>query len=527
MRKHVAGAIGALASAAALAISTVGAASATAAPSASGGKTLVIDNSFQLVTADPGHMFEPSGELVDNGLYDTLVTFQGSDLKTVVPDLATSWTSLENSKKYIFHLNPKARFSDGTPVTSADVVWSLDRMVNLKGNPSFLLAGEKIVAQGPETVVMTSALPNPALPYILPNPATGVLNSKLVKAHGGTDAANASTKDTAENWLNNHSAGSGPYVLSSFSTTTQVVMKANPNYWGAKPAYSTVDLRNVQAPVQGLDVERGANEIAVDLSPAQTKSLSGVQIKRAPSPNVFFLFTNNDPTISTVTSNPWFQKAVRAAINYKSLVALAGTGSVQTPGVVPTVFLGALPSSADSKTSVSVAKADLAKSGLKNPSVALTYPTDVQVNGINFGDLAARVQQDLQQVGITVTLQPQSVQVALQTYRGGKEAMGLWEWGPDFPDPSDYLVFGPGHLVGLRAGWTTADAPGLATLAQKAADTTGTAARQSVFQAFQQQLNQRGPFMPLIQTAQVVVATKSVKNVQGNGLWLVDLRNLG
>ena len=202
----------------------------TRVPDASG-RTLVIDNSFVLVTADPGHMFEPTGELVVNALYDTLVTFNGGNFKEVVPDLATSYQTLDDARKYVFHLNPKAKFSDGTPVTSADVVWSLNRLINLKGNPAFLLAGETITADGPETVVMTSATPNPGLPFILPNPATGVLNMKVVEAHGGTDAANASTKDTAENWLDTTSAGSGPYVLKSFSTTTQVVLDANPNYW--------------------------------------------------------------------------------------------------------------------------------------------------------------------------------------------------------------------------------------------------------------------------------------------------------
>ncbi len=137
------------------------------------GRTLVIDNSFELVTADPAHMFEPTGELVCNALYDTLLTFNGGNFKTVVPDLATSFQTLDGARKFVFHLNPAAKFSDGTPVTSADVVWSLTRLINLKGNPSFLLAGETITANGPETVVMTSAQPNPGLPYILPNPATG------------------------------------------------------------------------------------------------------------------------------------------------------------------------------------------------------------------------------------------------------------------------------------------------------------------------------------------------------------------
>ena len=241
-------------------------------------------------------------------------------------------------------------------------------MVNLKGNPAFLLAGETITTDGPETVVMTSAAPNPAIPYILPNPACGILNMKVVEAHGGTDAANASTKDTAENWLDDNSAGSGPYVIKSFSTTSQVVLDANPNYWGPKPAYSTVVLRNTAtSAVERLDVQRGTNEIAIDLDPSQAKGMTNVQVHAGPSPNVLFIFANDNPKVSKISSNHDFQKALRYGIDYAGMLELAGAGAVQSPGVIPTVLLGALPSSADAKYDLAQAKSWLAKSGLGHP----------------------------------------------------------------------------------------------------------------------------------------------------------------
>jgi len=71
------------------------------------------------------------------------------------------------------------------------------------------------------------------------------------------------------------------------------------------------------------------------------------------------------------------------------------------------------------------------------------------------------------------------------------------------------------------------EAPTIAALANKAAATTGIAARQAVFEQYQEALNQNGPFIPLLQPAEVVVGTTGLKNLQANGLWLVDLRNLG
>ena len=87
--------------------------------------------------------------------------------------------------------------------------------------------------------------------------------------------------------------------------------------------------------------------------------------------------------------------------------------------MIPSMFLGALPAGEAPVYDLAKAKAALAASGLGHPTLTMDYPSDLSVNGISFGDLAARVQQELAQVGITVKLQGQSIQVALNSYRGG------------------------------------------------------------------------------------------------------------
>lgn len=488
--------------------------------------SIVVETAFQLKTVDPARMFEPTGLLIDHAMYDTLLTFKGGDVKTPVPDLAESYTASKDGKIFTFKLRSDAVFSDGSPVTSADVLFSLQRVAAIKGNPSFLMGGITVTAPDAHTVVLTSATPNPAIPYIVPNSALGIVNSKVVKAAGGSDAAGADTADKAESSLNAASAGSGPYTLTSYSTTSQVVLTANPKYWGTQPKYAKIVIRNVQANVQKLDVLRNSAQIAVDLSPAQAQGLSGVQTINGASPNVFFLFTNNNPAISKTSSNKDFQEAVRYGIDYDSLVTLAGTGAVQAAGIIPTTFVGSLAAGSGVKRDVERAKAALAKSGLTNPTVTLSYPSDIQVNGLNFGDLASRVQQNLKEIGITVTLAGQSVSTALDAYRAGKEELGLWEWGPDFPDPSDYLNFLPGTLVGLRAGWAKGADPTLEALGAKAAATLDTATRTAQYQQIQKSMNTSGPIMPLLQPAQILVAAQSVKNLQSNALWLVNLSEL-
>jgi len=501
--------------------------SGSSSSSSSASSSLVVETSFVLKTLDPGRMFEPTGLMIDHTIYDTLLTYKGSDVTTPVPDLATSYTASADAKTFTFTLRKGVKFANGDPLTAADVVFSLTRTKNIDGNPSFLMAGITATAPNASTVVLTSSTPNTAIPAILTNPSLGIVDEKKVVAAGGSDAANAATADKAETALNTTSEGSGPYTLTSYSTTTQVVLTANPNYWGPKPKYHEIVIRNVQANVQKLDVLKDESQIAVDLSPAQAQGMSGVQIVNGASPNLFFLLTNDNPKVSKITSNPQFQTAVRDGVNYASLVQLAGKGAVQAGGIIPSMFLGSLPANGGATYNPAAAKAALAASGVGHPTLNLVYPSDIQVNGISFGDLAARVQQDLQAVGINVKLQGQSIEVALNSYRGGQEEMGLWYWGPDFPDPSDYLNFLPGALVGLRAGWAKGADPSLSALGTTAAGTTAKATRESLYQQIQKSMNTTSPFMPLIQPAQILVGATSVKNLQSNALWLVDLSELG
>jgi len=492
-------------------------------------RTLVVDKSFDLKTADPQREFEVSGGVVAKGLYDTLLTFKGPDVTTPVPAVASSYTASSDATTYTFKLRSDIKFSDGTPLTSADVAFSFNRLINIKGNPSFLLDGVTVSAPDSSTVVLKSKEPNPALPFIIPNPALGIVNSKVVKAHGGTDQPGADKADTAEQWLDSNSAGSGPYTLKSFSTTSEVVMTANPKWWGPKPAFQTVVMRNVQAPTQLVDIQKGKDEISLDLSPDQAHSLSGGQLNVAStaSPNVFFLFANNNPQISPITPNQHFQNAIRYGLDYEGYKQIAGSGAIQAAGVIPSMFLGALPSSADVKQDLTKAKQELAASGVSNPTLNLGFPSDFTLNGLSFATLAQKIKSDLAQVGITVNLTGSPIATSLQEYRNGTEQLGLWEWGPDYPDPNDYLVFLPGQLVGKRAGWAAGANPTLESLGQKAGATVDNQQRATQFQQIQTQLNQVGPFFPLLQPGQVVVSTSNLTQTDFNPTWWLDVSKVG
>ncbi len=124
------------------------------------------------------------------------------------------------------------------------------------------------------------------------------------------------------------------------------------------------------------------------------------------------------------------------------------------------MFLGCLPQTDAIKQDLTKAKAALAASGDASTAVTLEYPSDLTINGVPFTTLAQKVQANLQAAGFNIQLSGSPTSTGSTNYRNGKMAFGLSLWGPDYPDPADYLAFTPGQpgrparrvAEGLRPG---------------------------------------------------------------------------
>jgi len=504
----------------------------TTTTAASGGGpsgTLVVDNSFVDKGIDPGHQFTPTNNMLVHAMYDTLVTFAPGKTEPE-PSLAESWEGSDDARSYTFTLRDDVTFSDGTPLTSSDVVFSLNRLKNLQGSGAFLLDGVTITAPDAKTVVVASEEPNPALLRILATPQTSVLNAKVLKEHGGTDAADAAKTDTAEAYLQTASAGSGPYTLSSGQQDQQYTLQVNPKYWGDAPSFAKVVVRNMPAPTQLLNVQRGSDEIAIDLSAQQADTLKNndkLQVTTDASVNIFDVEANVDPKISP-TGNADLREAIRLALDYDGYVQLSGSGATQAPGVIPSQFLGALPAEDAVKQDIEKAKQLVAASGIENPKVKLAYPSDATPNGVSFASIAQKVKSDLDKIGIEVELDGSPAVTFLKDYGAGKNQMSVSYWGPDYPDPNDYLVYAPGHTGrALNNNWTEQDAPQIAALAAEAGSTLDDAKRGELFQQLQREFNQSSPFFPLFQPAQAIVGTAGLTNVVLDPTYTLNIPAVG
>ncbi|WP_188896708.1 ABC transporter substrate-binding protein [Microlunatus endophyticus] len=476
-------------------------------------KTLTANDTFDLKTADPARSFEFTGGTVVHQLYQTVLGFKGNSVKDLIPQLC-SYTISKDNKTVTLTLDGTHHFSDGSPVTVDDIVFSFKRLQGIKGNPSFMLDGVDVEKVDDKTVKLVSKTPNPQLPYILPNTSLGIVNSKQVKAHGGTEG----TDDKAEQWLDGHSEGSGPYELESYNAQSQVVFKANPHYDGPKPTYNRVVLQNVDASTQKVNVQAGTAQLAYSLGPDQVKDLdkSKASVLTDESTETIFMWFNMDPQYGKEVSNPTFIQGIRHAIDYSKLLDLAGTGAIQPGGMVPVSFLGGLKSDPANSYDLAKAKQLISQSGYSGQTISVLYSEDVSAGSAQMGDIVQSVQAQLKAVGVNLKLNPQPSSTSLDSFRSGKMQAGIAYWGADYPDPADYLVFTPDQSLAMRAQWTTARGKKDAKLAAAASAANGDAARSAAYIAMQKQMNIDGPFIPLFQPASITVAATSLKDVVPN-----------
>jgi peptide/nickel transport system substrate-binding protein len=493
--------------------------------------TLVVDQSFVDRGVDPQRQFTPTNNMLVHAMYDTLVTFEPGKTEPV-PDAAASWRGTPDAKSYTFTLRDDVTFSDGTPLTSADVVFSLNRLANVKGPGAFLLEGVTVSAPDARTVVVRSARPNPALLRILATPPTSIVNSRLLKANGGSDAKDADKSDRAEAFLQKTSAGSGPYTLEQGQQNQQYTLAANPGYWGEFSGFPKVVVRNMAAPTQLLNVQRGANEIALDLSAQQAQTLENndaLQVRTDASVNVFDVEANMNESISP-TGRAAVRRAIRLALDYEGYTRLSGVGAVQAPGVIPSQFLGALPQEDAVRQDLEAARAELESAGVSNLSVELAYPSDATPNGVSFSSVAQKVKSDLSKIGIDVKLRGTPAVTFLADYAAGRNQMSVSYWGPDYPDPNDYLVYAPGAPGTSRAAdnrYTREMNPELAALGERAGSTLDDTERGRLFQEFQRGLNEDSPFFPLFQPAQAIVGSKTLSNVVLDPTYTLNIPAVG
>jgi peptide/nickel transport system substrate-binding protein len=239
--------------------------------------TMLIESSP--ASLDPRIGTDSQAERIDALIFDSLV--QKNDRFGIDPDLALRWET-PDPKTYIFHLRTGVYFQDGRPLTSRDVKWTLDSVLN--GTVTSIKAGAyksiaSVDAPDPATIIIHLNQPDPSLLWNLCNGGIGI-----VPYGSGRDF-----------WK--HPIGSGPYRFVSQEIDRDVVLERSQNYWGTTPHITHIQFAVVpDAITRALELERGSADVAVNaLSPDMVESLKHRQnlvIEDGPGSEIAYLVFN-------------------------------------------------------------------------------------------------------------------------------------------------------------------------------------------------------------------------------------------
>lgn len=176
-------------------------------------------------TIDPSDRTDYSIGALTNQLYDRLFRYEGGWPQPIDPGLCTKYEASTDAREWTFYLTDKAKFHDGSPVTAEAVQFSINRTLQMKkprANALLPIMDDKSV-QTPDqyTVKITLTKPYSELARALSQP---IMNPKVVtdRDQGG---------DLGAAWLKDHEAGSGPFVINSWTVGSAYELEAVPDYW--------------------------------------------------------------------------------------------------------------------------------------------------------------------------------------------------------------------------------------------------------------------------------------------------------
>jgi peptide/nickel transport system substrate-binding protein len=496
--------------------------SQAAAAQRSAGKTLIIAlDQADIKTLDPARQFEFAATFICLNTYDNLLIPKSpTELNTYVPVLATSWAVSKDGKEYTFKLRENVKFASGNPFTAEDVRFTFTRMKNVKGNPSWQVDPLKEVqVVDPHTVKMVMNDSFGDWLAVLAGQNGGIVDSKLAKEHGASDAPTADKDDKAEEWLNQNSAGSGPFILTGWLRSTGITLQRNPNYWGKAPQIAKVEIRDVTSPAtQKLQVENGDVDIALNLTPdlvATMRDNKQVKILTGQSLDHMYLGLTCDPKIHPELAKKEVRQAIRYAIDYDGVIALANKQAIRGPVIIAVGILGLTQADADRlnpKTDAKKAKELLAKAGVPNGfKLPLRYGSGPSPVGITYDSIAQKVQADLKKVGIEVELLPEEYGAMMTKYRANTEAAVMAYNTPNYLGPSDVFGMMTTHTWVKRLHY---DSPKAREMAAKAAAETDPKKRIPMYHDLIKLLLDEGPFVMLLQGKVQVVTRANIRGYQ-------------
>jgi peptide/nickel transport system substrate-binding protein len=252
-------------------------------------------------------------------LFQSTLLARDADLD-VVPDLATDWSVSDDGLTWTVNLRSDANFSDGEPVTAADVAYTFTTAAQ-SGGLTDVTALAEAVAVDEDTV--TLRLSSPQSTFVNRLVTLGIVPEH---AHGPDYARDP--------------VGSGPFTLVQWDEGQQLIVERNDDYYGEQPAFDRIVFQFTGEDASMAAASAGQVDMAAVPSQLATSEVAGmdlVAVQSVDNRGIVFPYlpdegrTTDDgqPIGNDVTSDRAVRQAVNVAVDREALVAgvLEGYGS--------------------------------------------------------------------------------------------------------------------------------------------------------------------------------------------------------
>ncbi|HVN15065.1 MAG TPA: peptide ABC transporter substrate-binding protein [Anaerolineales bacterium] len=449
----------------------------------------------------------PADRDVDRLIYSGLIRFDEHGLPQA--DLAESWGTSADGTVYNFTLRSNALWQDGQPVTTDDVIFTID-LIKSSGSlfPQDIkdLWGQ-IDVKKLDDKTMKLTLPEPFAPF-LDYMSFGVLPKHLLDS--------TTPEQLSSSNFNLQPVGTGPYKLDHLivdgGQIKGVVLQLNNNYYLKKPYIPQVVFRYYSSAASALDAYKqgevlGISQITPDiLQAALAEPNLSIYTSRLPQLSLVFLNLNN-------SSVPFFQNAnVRRALilglNRNAIVSnfLQGQGIVADGPILPgswAYYDGIEHIDYDPDAAISLLKSegyvipatggDVRAKDSQPLSFTLVHPNDALHTQV-----AQAIQNDWAQIGVKVDLQPVTYESLISDFltpRNYQAALADLNTART-PDPDPYLFWHQAEATGGQnySQWDNRDASEYLESARTQADFT---VRARLYRNFQVVFSKELPSLPL------------------------------
>jgi oligopeptide transport system substrate-binding protein len=427
-----------------------------------------------LKTMDPALSTDAASIAGIDLVFTGLVQFD-NNLK-VTPQLASSYSVASDGLTWTFHLRPNLKFSDGTPLTSADVVYSIDRALQPATKsvvgPVYLALikdSDKLNAGKIPTIIGDSLLtPDPNTVVIIANKQAAYFLDALVYSTSYVVEKSVIEK-YGTNWGdhladNGGQGGDGPFKVQSWTHGTNIVFVPNPNYYGPQPQLTKLTYPFYKDTATNFEAyQAGQTDYAQGVPTADltiARALPNNQYQSVPQLWINYYTMNY---LVKPFDNIHIRQAFALAINKDLIVHSVWKDTIiATNHIVPkgmpgynanlTAPDGVTGTSGDTTKAKALLQQGLQEEGWSSvsqmPAIKLTYPSG-SPDADN--EVAAILQMWQTTLGVSVKANPEDFNKLLtDTEAALNNPNGLQFWGiawiADYPDPQDWttLQFGKG-----------------------------------------------------------------------------------